>query len=206
MMNRHADAIARIRSYRRLASVDSVWRGTSCDIDCAPANVRRASIRKLLEKAMPHLAWLVVGVLPLISSGPGLPCWDEASVRYQINPSLLYAIAKCESGLRSNIVTQLQTSRSNTYDIGLMQINSSNLRRLQAYGIKEGQLYDACTSIQVGAWILADKFRKYGFSWEAVGAYNAACTERKGLDCAAARSKYAWCVYQNLPTPSTTGR
>jgi hypothetical protein len=54
----------------------------------------------------------------------------------------------------------------------------------------------------VGAWILADKIQRYGFSWEAVGAYNAACTELKGKACDAARSKYAWCVYRNLPAQS----
>lgn len=149
--------------------------------------------------------WLVAGLLA--SNWPGLvsACWEEASARYQINPKLLYAIAKCESGLRPTVVNRSQSMRTGTYDIGLMQINSSNLRQLETYGITENQLYDACTSIQIGAWILADKFRKYGFTWEAVGAYNAACTERKGQDCAAVRAKYSWCVYQNLPTALVQG-
>src|SRR5208283_1287470 len=110
---------------------------------------------------MSKLAWLVAGVFMLTSPGRAAACWGDASVRYQINQTLLYAIAKCESGLRPTIVSR----SASTYDIGLMQINSSNLRRLKAYGISESQLYDPCTNIQVGAWILAGKFRKYGFSW-----------------------------------------
>jgi soluble lytic murein transglycosylase-like protein len=138
-------------------------------------------------------------------SGSVFACWDEAAERYQISPRLLYAIAKCESGLRPSIVNRSHSARTGTYDIGLMQINSSNLRGLKSYGITEDQLYDACTNIQVGAWILADKIRRYGFSWEAVGAYNAACTDLKGNACDAARSKYAWCVYRNLSAQSVPG-
>ena len=154
---------------------------------------------------MPKWGWLVAGPLTLAWSGIALGCWDEAAQRYQLNPSLLYAIAKCESGLRPGVVNGAHRARTGSYDIGLMQINSSNLRRLNAYGITEQQLYDACTNIQVGAWILADKIQRYGFSWEAVGAYNAACTELKGKDCAAARGKYAWCVYRNLATAPASG-
>lgn len=149
--------------------------------------------------------WLVAGPLALAWSGIAFACWDEAAQRYHINPGLLYAIAKCESGLRPGVVNGAHRARTGTYDVGLMQINSSNLRGLKPYGITEPQLYDACTNIQVGAWILADKIQKHGFSWEAVGAYNAACTELKGKACDAARSQYAWCVYRNLPAPSAPG-
>lgn len=154
---------------------------------------------------MERWVWRVAGSLALIWSGGVFACWDEAAQRYRINPRLLYAIAKCESDLRPGVVNRSHRVRTGTYDIGLMQINSSNLRRLNAYGVTEQQLNDACTNIQVGAWILADKIQRHGLSWEAVGAYNAACTELRGQACAAARSKYAWCVYRNLSAPPASG-
>lgn len=141
---------------------------------------------------------LAVAALAFEWSCSVLACWDEAAQRYHINPRLLYAIAKCESDIRPEAVNRSHRARTGTYDIGLMQINSSHLQQLSAYGIGEQQLHDACTNIQVGAWILADKIHRHGLSWDAVGAYNAACTELKGNDCLAARSRYAWCVYRNL--------
>jgi soluble lytic murein transglycosylase-like protein len=141
-------------------------------------------------------ACTVGGLFALTSSGQAIGCWAEAATRIQINPNLLYAIAKCESDLRP---TALNRTGVGTYDIGLMQINSSHLRKLASFGITERQLYDDCTNIHVGAWILAEMIRRHGFSWEAIGAYNAACTQRRGKACEAARSKYSWCVYRNLP-------
>ncbi len=102
---------------------------------------------------------------------PGQACWEDAARRYQVSSVLLYAIARTESALNPNAVGR---NRNGSRDIGLMQINSSWLPKLAAYGINEQDLFDPCTNIHVGAWILADNMSRLGYTWEAVGAYNTA--------------------------------
>ena len=135
-----------------------------------------------------------------ILPGVALTCWEEAAQRYGVAPQLLYAMARVESGLKPTAINTSHQTSTGTYDIGLMQINSSHLPGLAGRGIKEADLYDPCTNIHVGAWLLAHEFSRHGVSWEAVGAYNAACTRLRGKDCQVARAKYAWLVYRMLPT------
>ncbi|MFC3374905.1 lytic transglycosylase domain-containing protein [Rugamonas sp. CCM 8940] len=115
-------------------------------------------------------------------------CWEEAGTRYGVNPHLLYAIAKTESGLNPAARNQ---NKNGSYDVGLMQINSSWLPRLRQFGLDERQLLEPCTSIQVGAWILAQNMQRLGNSWDAIGAYNSSKP--------ALRLKYALRVYKNIP-------
>lgn len=99
-----------------------------------------------------------------------VPCWEAAGTYQGIDPWLLYAMASVES---SHNPAAINRANSNgTYDVGMMQINSIHFPMLRKYGIKETELMNGCVSTYVGAWILAEKIRKYGYTWEAIAAYN----------------------------------
>ncbi|RAR50487.1 UNVERIFIED_CONTAM: transglycosylase-like protein with SLT domain [Acidovorax defluvii] len=104
-------------------------------------------------------------------------CFDEAARRYHVPVELLKAISKVESNGNPNA---RNVNKNGSYDIGHMQINSWWLRTLDRYGIDEKTLLDPCINTNIGAWVLAQNIARYGLTWNAVGAYNAA-TESKRL-------------------------
>ena len=118
----------------------------------------------------------VMLALTLSAAMPAQACWDEAAARYQVNGAVLYAIAQTESSLNPLAVGR---NPDGSRDIGLMQINSVWLPKLAEYGISERDLFQPCTSIHVGAWLLARNIYRYGYTWEAVGAYNAVSPSKR---------------------------
>ncbi len=125
-------------------------------------------------------------------------CFEHHGTRFGLDPALLRAIALVESGGRPHAVNNSHQARTGSIDVGLMQINTVWLPKLARHGIQAEDLRDPCTSIEIGAWILSDLVQRLGNTWEAVGAYNAACSELKGAACTRARTTYAWKVFRHL--------
>ena len=96
----------------------------------------------------------------------------QAGESYGLDPQLIWAIAYKESRHKPDIVSKPNTN--GTYDIGIMQINSSHLPRLKKlYGIEKKHLFDPRTNIFVGAEILKMCFDKHGHNTQnGISCYN----------------------------------
>jgi soluble lytic murein transglycosylase-like protein len=117
--------------------------------------------------------------------------WESIAAKYYgLNPYLLHAIAVQESGL--NPLARSRPNTNGSVDIGLMQINSSWLPTLRSrFGIHRSHLDHPCINLDVGAWILYENFRAMGYTWRAIGAYNAVSDDK--------RLTYARHIYRRMP-------
>lgn len=140
----------------------------------------------------------IIFLLLIVSQSVFANCWDNAAHYYHVDPYLLYAIAKVESGMNPYAVG---VNHDGTRDVGLMQINSSHFTELQQHGIDEYRLIaEPCTSIMVGASILSDMIKVYGNNWEAVGAYNAGL-KKENYPQRMIYARKVWNKYQQLKKP-----
>jgi soluble lytic murein transglycosylase-like protein len=104
-----------------------------------------------------------------VAASVNATCWNEAATRYSVDPLLLKAIAWQESRGRPGAIGP--ALKDGNRAIGLMQINTIHLPTLEKFGISREDLFDACVSIEVGAWVLADCIERKGATWAAVGCY-----------------------------------
>lgn len=111
------------------------------------------------------------GLVTVAAVAAAVNCWSAAAVRYDLPVDLLFAIGQVESNHKAHAIA---VNTNGSADLGIMQINSSWLPELEPYGIDRRVLLEQpCTNIQVGAWILAQEVARFGYSWQAIGAYNA---------------------------------
>lgn len=123
-----------------------------------------------------------------------MQCFASAGQRHGIDPLLLYAIAEVESRLDPAATNR---NRDGSVDYGLMQVNSQHLPRLKHLGIDAKRLLeDPCLSVHTGASILGGMIARFGYTWTAVGAYNAGSANAR----AGARQKYAMKVWRRYST------
>lgn len=120
-------------------------------------------------------------------------CWQFAAERYGINASILRAIAMTESAMNDRAVNR---NTNGSVDVGLMQINSLWFPRLAEMEIQPEDLWDGCTNVHVGAWVLAGYIRRFGYNWRAIGAYNAGPSSSPESELK--RITYANRVFHNL--------
>lgn len=116
------------------------------------------------------LSLLALPALAQPSNLPKGPCWDAAAAFHKVDPWLLYSIGWVESG---HNVAATNANKNGTIDRGLMQINSIHYPALRAHGMDPDLVVrNACMSTYAGAWVLKDAMSRYGYTWEAIAAYN----------------------------------
>jgi soluble lytic murein transglycosylase-like protein len=120
--------------------------------------------------------FLVIALVLFTSPRVCAFCFEEAGQRYGLSPRLLWAIAKTESCFNPSAV---HYNKDGSFDYGLMQVNSSWYSTLGHE--RWMRLGDACYNVQVGAWILSRCVQRYGYTWKAVGCYNAFSKEKRAV-------------------------
>lgn len=97
------------------------------------------------------------------------PCVSNAAAYHKVNPWILNAILKVESGFNAKAINH---NANGTVDVGMAQINSIHFNELARWGIAPGHLMDGCVATYVAAWHLAKQLRRHGDSWFGVASYH----------------------------------
>lgn len=128
---------------------------------------------------------LVLGGTLLFSVPSQAFCFNEAGIRYKVDPLLLRSMATVESSLNPHAVGMNRNKKEvvTSRDYGLMQINDRHIPQLRAMGLVHNEqdlLNNTCLNVQIGAWILAKHLKQCGVNWQCLGSYNAGFADNNG--------------------------
>lgn len=114
-------------------------------------------------------------------------CLEKASKRWGVPARLVRAVMEVESSSHPwtvNIsgkdyypkksqdalrLVESALSQGKSVDVGLMQINGYWMRKL---GLTPDIVLDPAVNLILGAWILAQEIKRYGYNWKAIGSYH----------------------------------
>ena len=99
-------------------------------------------------------------------------CSALSSSVFNVPQIAVKVLVKTEGGRIGTIMR----NDNGTFDLGVMQINTSNLSRIQAvypYVTWRHIAFDPCINIMVGTWFLSEKIKdRDGDVWEGIGDYH----------------------------------
>lgn len=108
-------------------------------------------------------------MIPIAINDVPVTCINQAAIAYHVPATMILSIMKKEGGRNGQAVR----NKNGTYDLGVMQINTSWLPTLSRYGYtKEDIQFNACKNVMVGTWILANSVADGKTAWQGVGNYH----------------------------------
>ena len=97
-----------------------------------------------------------------------LECINHSATTFQVPAALIVSVIKTEGGWNGAAIK----NKNGTYDLGVMQVNSSWISTLKKYGITQESLqFNPCTNVHAATWILA-KAMSTKEGWQGVGNYH----------------------------------
>lgn len=154
---------------RRVPRRHGAWRRWTAGLGLSVSLVAAASASSQLEAPSAATSQLPSGLQQVAAVASLGECVNLASQFHQVNPWVLTAILRHESGLRANAVVR---NSNGSVDAGIGQVNSVHWPLLARYGISPNDLLNPCVGTFVAGWHLAEQIRRFGNTWFAVGAYH----------------------------------
>ena len=104
----------------------------------------------------------------MLFHGAPLDCINQAAIRYHVPAAVIVSVIQTEKGRNGMAIK----NKNGTYDLGIMQVNTSWVPKLAKHGINiESVQSDPCVNIQVGTWILAQGIARND-GWQGVANYH----------------------------------
>lgn len=108
-------------------------------------------------------------ITPIAINDAPIACINQAAIIFHVPATLILSVIKKENGRNGMAIH----NKNGSYDLGIMQINTSWLPTLARYGYTYSDLrYNPCKNVMAGTWILAKNLAQGNTLWSGVGNYH----------------------------------